>query len=227
MHHKIHGDLFSYVVPPTLALPSPSGTRSGPVTPLLSDADVTPPVASSISSTSQSPGYSRLIGSHNLKQSPCLWHLLLWRACQLASLGIKRRQLKPEECTDRNVDHSTSLYPVYLFPLLARGCDLSACGLELKGIEQDSRSLILDFGVTFIEFEPLLHTSPQIFENGDWETITRVPADSRGFKIVIAFKMRSYTLAFLSNDNLCYTYWYSRADIELARAARVPGTSRT
>lgn len=73
------------------------------------------------------------------------------------------------------------------------------------------------------QIESLLHTSPQIFRNEEWKEVMRVPAKYRGFKVVIALQLRTHTIAWLSMDNLCYVYWFSRKDMEAARAGRVPG----
>ncbi|KAF8186553.1 hypothetical protein K438DRAFT_2019803 [Mycena galopus ATCC 62051] len=225
MHHRVHGDVFGSVAPRTLAGSKKSASLNA--TPSSSRSPPSPPkprrqkkAKDKMSTT------ATLLTSYKftvLKSTP---HpappSVAGVSAHLASLGVKRNLVKPEHCTDRDIDHLLYLFPVYLFRALLSGGDLASCGLELITIEHDSRSLILNLGSGCIEVEPLLHTSPQIFENGNWNEVTRVPADKRGFKVVIAFGMKTYTLAFLSNDNLCYTYWYSRADIVLARSARVP-----
>ncbi|KAF8186853.1 hypothetical protein K438DRAFT_1973059 [Mycena galopus ATCC 62051] len=228
MRHTVHGDVFSPVAPPTLALAGSARTiknnevPSGRRVPSVSRGSRRQPKPKDKVSSSETLLTLYRFTAANKKKDSAAQPTVAGVSAHLASLGVKRRQVKPDQCTERDIDHSLFLYPVYLFPFLAKGQDISECGLELTGIHHDSRSLILDMGSCCVEIEPLLHTSPQIFANFNWEELVRVPADSRGFKIVIAFQMKTYTLAFLSHDNLCYIYWYSRADVELARAARVP-----
>ncbi|KAJ7148651.1 hypothetical protein C8R43DRAFT_1128882 [Mycena crocata] len=94
--------------------------------------------------------------------------------------------------------------------------------LELVGIEHDPRDIIMDLKGCYLQVEPLLHTSPQIYTREDWEGVTRVPAKKRGFKVVMALEMMTHTIAWLSADNNCRTYWFCRDDIEHARPGRVP-----
>ena len=256
MHHSIHGDVFAPVAPsslaPSLALHAQATKGSTRKTSGLPVESSLKSAASSSSSTvtqktqpkaKPKDGFTNtLLTSYQFTASKTNRRPLPSVAgvsAHLESLGIKRTPKKPKQCTERDIDHSLYLFPMYLFPLLSEGGAISECGLELKGVEHDPRSIILDLGSCFMEvrpylrpqlhaltpiqIEPLLHTSPQIFVNDDWDQVMRVPADSRGFKVVLAFQMKSYTIALLSHDNLCYIYWYSRADIDLARTARVPG----
>ncbi|KAF8192357.1 hypothetical protein K438DRAFT_1935136 [Mycena galopus ATCC 62051] len=145
----------------------------------------------------------------------------------LEKLGVKKLAKKPEDCTDKDIDHSLYLYPRYLFPSLddfniPEERVFNDLGLELMNIEYDPRSLILYLKACYLEIESLLHTSPQFFKNEDWEMIARIPAKERGFKVVIALTLKIHTIVWLSKDNLCYVYWLSNADMALARAARVP-----
>ena len=39
----------------------------------------------------------------------------------------------------------------------------------------------------------------------------------------MALELQSHIIAFLSKDNNCHVYWFSREDIEAARPGRVPG----
>ncbi|KAJ7225313.1 hypothetical protein GGX14DRAFT_386232 [Mycena pura] len=149
---------------------------------------------------------------------------------KLESMGVKKTaKRKPEQCTDKDIDHSLYLWPNYLFPELDKAgvaeTDVFAnLDLELIGTEYDARDIILDLKACYLEIEPLLHTSPQIYTNEEWEGVTRVTSNSnkRGFKVVLALQMVTHTLAWLSNDNNCHTYWFSRADMDIARPGRVP-----
>ncbi|KAJ6602608.1 hypothetical protein DFH09DRAFT_1068992 [Mycena vulgaris] len=71
-------------------------------------------------------------------------------------------------------------------------------GLVLKAVCFDLRLIILDLTTCYLEFEPLLHSSPQIFTKEQWIGVSEV----RGFKIGIALEMRHQVLAWLSFDNL-------------------------
>ncbi|KAK6992381.1 hypothetical protein R3P38DRAFT_2802847 [Favolaschia claudopus] len=93
-----------------------------------------------------------------------------------------------------------------LFPELDEMEELKSfeeCGIELTGTVYDPRSIILDLKECFLE-------------------IARVPAKDRGYKVVMALQFCTHTLAWLSMDNLCYVYWFSRGDMELSMQYRVP-----
>ncbi|KAJ6471507.1 hypothetical protein C8R45DRAFT_1078301 [Mycena sanguinolenta] len=239
MHHAVHGDVFSPTAPPSLASSdakldaelapakkpkSKPKSKAGAVTTKpkpRARSRATKPKDRITTSNTVLTSYRFTVAkvTPSSPSTPSVAGI----SSHLAALGVpSTTQKKPERCTERDIDHSLYLFPSYLFPSLAEGGEVADCGMELRGIEHDPRSLILDLGSCFIEIEPLLHTSPQIFANADWDNVVRVPATGRGFKVVLAFQMGSYTVAFLSHDNLCYIYWYSRADIELVRAARVP-----
>ncbi|KAJ6467540.1 hypothetical protein C8R47DRAFT_813889 [Mycena vitilis] len=149
---------------------------------------------------------------------------------KLDSLGIKKIKKPVAQCTDRDIDHSLYLWPSYLFPALddPTSADdfFSTLGLELVGLEHDPRDIVLDLKQCYLEIEPLLHSSPQIFTNEDWEGVARVSSKHRGFKVVIGLQFERHTLAWLSHDNNCHVYWFSRADIELVRPLRVPDVIR-
>ncbi|KAK6966681.1 hypothetical protein R3P38DRAFT_3244224 [Favolaschia claudopus] len=143
---------------------------------------------------------------------------------KLASLGGMQVPKKDEneKYTERDIDHALYLWPEYLLPDLKSKSSLTGVGLELVGLEHDNRDIVLDLKHCFLEIEPLLHSSPQIFTAEDWEGVSHVPADKRGFKVVIALEMETHTLAWVSKDANCRVYWFSRADIEFVRPHRVP-----
>ncbi|KAJ7343873.1 hypothetical protein DFH08DRAFT_810412 [Mycena albidolilacea] len=170
----------------------------------------------------------------------------------LTSLGVtkeepqttkKKKKDTPKkkgvDCTETDIDHSLYLWPGYLHSCLnnlPNKLGFEQAGMELVAIEYYPRSIILDFKTCFFEscfhllrliinksqIEPLLHCSPNFYTNSEFEQVIRVPATKRGFKIAIAIQMTTHTLAWCSSDNLCYVYWFSRADIEAARPGRVP-----
>ncbi|KAJ6487976.1 hypothetical protein C8R45DRAFT_930180 [Mycena sanguinolenta] len=246
MHHAVHGDVFSPTAPSSLAVsgakiakatakkpkaaPSAETAKATAKKPKATTdskskprkrSRVTKPKDRVTTSNTMLTSYRFTVSKSNLSSpsAPSVAGI----SSHLAALGVRSTsQKKPEKCTDQDVDHSLYLFPSYLFPSLAEGGSVAECGMELMGIEHDPRSIILDLCSCFLEIEPLLHTSPQIFTNDDWDNIVRVPATSRSFKVVLAFQMQTYTVGFLSNDNLCYSYWYPRDDIELVRVARVP-----
>ncbi|KAF8184077.1 hypothetical protein K438DRAFT_1766523 [Mycena galopus ATCC 62051] len=148
MHHMVHGDVLGPFAPLSLAVAG--STRASPV-------------------LSRQPGdkmaTNARLTSYNFTTTPRAQRSapsVAGASAHLASLGIKRRQLKPSEYTKHDIDHSLYLYPVYLFPFLANGGSISECGLELKGILQDSRSLILDLGSGCVEV-PLTGRAPPAY----------------------------------------------------------------
>ncbi|KAF8152707.1 hypothetical protein K438DRAFT_1778446 [Mycena galopus ATCC 62051] len=114
------------------------------------------------------------------------------------------------------IDYSSYFWPRHLFPELDDLAipieqAISKLGLFLIGIEYDPRTIILNLKQCYIE----------IFKNYDWLEVIRISAN-KGFKIVFALRMEKHTLAWLSQDNLSYIYWFSVEDIVAARAMRVP-----
>ncbi|KAJ7438146.1 hypothetical protein FB451DRAFT_1416394 [Mycena latifolia] len=142
-------------------------------------------------------------------------------------MGIKKEKKKVEHCTEKDIDYSLYLWPSYLFPDLDSP-DLPEADvfknmdLELVGIEYDPRDIIMDLKGCYLEVEPLLHTSPQIFTANDWDGVAKVSAKKRGFKVVMALELKFHTIAWLSADNNCHIYWFSREDMDMARPGRVP-----
>ncbi|KAJ7118459.1 hypothetical protein C8R43DRAFT_1241943 [Mycena crocata] len=153
----------------------------------------------------------------------------------LAGISTKMEQMgvrKPKKSAAANltaddIDCSQYLRPSYLYPCLDdEEVDdddaVAKTGMELMGTVYDARDIILDLKTCFLEIEPLLHCSPQIFEAEDWRGVMRVPATHRGFRVVLALEMATHTIAWLSMDGNCSIYWFSRADFELMAPGRVP-----
>jgi hypothetical protein len=77
---------------------------------------------------------------------------------KLASLGINKTTKKTEKAnlSDSDIDQSLYLWPSYLFPELddpnkSDETALFDLGLELVGLEHDSRDIILDLKHCFLE----------------------------------------------------------------------------
>ncbi|KAJ6565725.1 hypothetical protein B0H10DRAFT_1965517 [Mycena sp. CBHHK59/15] len=71
-------------------------------------------------------------------------------------------------------DLSRYFWPRYALPVLSNGCQsaadaLTSAGMRLVGLVYDARKTIVDLGSVFVEFEPLLHTSPQIYTRKQWD----------------------------------------------------------
>ncbi|KAJ7233371.1 hypothetical protein C8J57DRAFT_1250024 [Mycena rebaudengoi] len=77
------------------------------------------------------------------------------------------------------IDFSRYFWPQYALPSISNvfssGADvIYDAGLYLTDLLYDARKTIMNLGVVFIEFEPLLHTSPQIYTCKQWLGIMQV-----------------------------------------------------
>ncbi|KAJ7139360.1 hypothetical protein C8R44DRAFT_867507 [Mycena epipterygia] len=99
----------------------------------------------------------------------------------------------------------------------------ASTGLVLKAVCFDLRLVILDLTTCFLEFEPLLHSSPQFWTKKQWIGVSEVPHTHRGFKIGLALEMPTHVLAWLSFDNLWNLRWHSIDEYTIIRKGRVPG----
>ncbi|KAJ6595400.1 hypothetical protein B0H10DRAFT_1960431 [Mycena sp. CBHHK59/15] len=81
-------------------------------------------------------------------------------------------------------DLSQYFWPGYALPVLSNGF-------------YDARKTIMDLGSVFVEFEPLLHTSPQIYTLKQWDGVKQ----HRGFKIGYAIEFLSHILSWNTFDN--------------------------
>ncbi|KAK6983818.1 hypothetical protein R3P38DRAFT_2578028 [Favolaschia claudopus] len=109
-------------------------------------------------------------------------------------------------------DYTRYYWPKYLFPDIDVSGPIRVIadvGLKLQGLLYDARKTILNLGNAYLEIEPLLHTSPQIYTKEQWEGITRVPNSVRGFKIGLAIEFPSHTLSLNSFDNNFRIHWRS------------------
>ncbi|KAK7025711.1 hypothetical protein R3P38DRAFT_3269397 [Favolaschia claudopus] len=250
LHHSIHGDVLGPVAPKSLAAPLPARVKvkkvkASDTTAAASNTTVAPlspppkprPTPKKPKAKDAKPKTNALLTSFGFTVAPNTSDppdppdprksSVAGVSSHLATFGVAEPHVAIEDCTEKDIDHSLYLRPRHLFPELDDSAldDETAfdrTGLQLKGILYDPRSIVLDMTESYLEIEPLLHTSPQIFQNPEFERIIRVPAKDRGYKVVLALKFCSHTLAFLSMDNLCYVYWLSVGDMELTRNKRVP-----
>ncbi|KAJ7508976.1 hypothetical protein B0H11DRAFT_1901747 [Mycena galericulata] len=98
--------------------------------------------------------------------------------------------------------------------------------LELQAVHYHPRRLILDLKSAVLELEPLLHAAPQIFTLAQWEGVSRVPREERGYKVAFAIKMTTHILALLSHDNLWNLFWRSSTEFTRLQKQCVPGSGR-
>ncbi|KAJ7867229.1 hypothetical protein B0H14DRAFT_2572985 [Mycena olivaceomarginata] len=106
----------------------------------------------------------------------------------------------------------------------------TAADMELQAVHYHPRRLILDLKSCVLEanfyLEPLLHSSPQIFTLAQWEGVSRVPREERGYKVAFAIEMTTHVLALLSHDNLWHLFWRSSTEFTRLQKHRVPGSGR-
>ncbi|KAJ7107135.1 hypothetical protein C8R44DRAFT_885796 [Mycena epipterygia] len=222
--HPEHGDVLGSVAPPSLANPGISKVkkRRGKKA-LAKERDV--------ASNQRLTNFFTFTPGANPGAKRAIPRTVAGVSTKLDSMGVKKAKKTVEQCTESDIDHSLYLWPSYLFPdlddlELPQAAIFDKLDLELVGLEYDPRDIILDLKQCYLEIEPLLHTSPQIFKAEvkaeDREGVTRIPAKKRGFKVVMALELVTHTIAWLSSDNNCHVYWFSREDMELARPERVP-----
>ncbi|KAK6967169.1 hypothetical protein R3P38DRAFT_2589368 [Favolaschia claudopus] len=115
-----------------------------------------------------------------------------------------------ESEVDDSDDYTRYYWPKYVFPALDVSGPLRAIsqvGLKLKGLLYDARKTIMNLGTAYLEIEPLLHTSPQIYTSKQWEGVIRVPSSDRGFKIGLAIQFPTHVLSLNSFDNNFRIHW--------------------
>ncbi|KAJ7455484.1 hypothetical protein FB451DRAFT_1516146 [Mycena latifolia] len=213
LFHKKHGDVLGPVAPPTLAKLGSSKIKTSRKKKTAAARPTKNGKLSSFGFTTESSPPKPSVAGISTK---------------LESMGIKKTTpTKLEDCTDKDIDRSLYLWPSYILseldkPGVSELEAFSNLDLELVGVEYDARDIILDLKGCYLEVEPLLHTSPQIFRNDEWEGVTRIPGKDRGFKVVMALELQTHTIAWLSHDNNCHIYWFTREDMDRARPGRVP-----
>ncbi|KAJ6537004.1 hypothetical protein B0H19DRAFT_380833 [Mycena capillaripes] len=108
-------------------------------------------------------------------------------------------------------DLSRYFWPRYVLPVLS-GClntadALAATGMKLTSLIFDPRKTIMNLTTVVVEFEPLLHTSPQIYTRKQWEGVMQVPRTDRGFKIGYAIEFKSHIMCWNTFDNNFRLHW--------------------
>ncbi|KAF7340750.1 hypothetical protein MSAN_02103400 [Mycena sanguinolenta] len=124
-----------------------------------------------------------------------------------------------EDDSSSEIDFSRYFWPSFTLPSLLHSSSLSGIGLKLVGLVYDARKTILDLGVAFLEVEPLLHTSPQIYTIQQWTGVIRVPKAHRKFKIGFALEFRTHVLSWNSFDNNFRINWRTPSEHALFQAA--------
>ncbi|KAJ7070375.1 hypothetical protein B0H15DRAFT_807095 [Mycena belliarum] len=109
-------------------------------------------------------------------------------------------------------DRTRYFWPRYALPVLAdraySAADaIQSAGMRLVGLLFDARKTILNLETAFVEFEPLLHTSPQIYTRRQWNGVKQVPRGHRGFKIGYAIEFVTHTLCWNTFDNNFRLHW--------------------
>ncbi|KAJ6608718.1 hypothetical protein B0H10DRAFT_2301485 [Mycena sp. CBHHK59/15] len=109
-------------------------------------------------------------------------------------------------------DLSRYFWPRYALPVLCEEAltaaeAMASSGMQLLGLVYDARKTIMNLGTVFVEFEPLLHTSPQIYTRKQWNGIIQVPQGHRGFKIGYALQFLTHTLCWTTFDNNFRLHW--------------------
>ncbi|KAJ6483749.1 hypothetical protein C8R47DRAFT_1217442 [Mycena vitilis] len=125
-------------------------------------------------------------------------------------------------------DLSRYFWPRYALPVLS-GAYLTAteamatAGMTLTSLVYDARKTIMNLGSVIVEFEPLLHTSPQIYTHKQWNGIVQVPRTHRGFKIGYALEFTSHVLSWNTFDNNFRLHWRTPDEhIKNYRSSHVP-----
>ncbi|KAJ7697046.1 hypothetical protein B0H17DRAFT_1130683 [Mycena rosella] len=126
---------------------------------------------------------------------------------KLADFGVMRNEMeKGHVLTDEDVGTSVFMWPSPLFPVLNDANwdpseAMDETGMELISVDFDPRDFVLNLKTSFLEVEPLLHCSPQIFTKDEWIGVARTPKNKHGFKVVMSLEMRTHVLVFLAKDN--------------------------
>ncbi|KAJ6626415.1 hypothetical protein B0H10DRAFT_1941968 [Mycena sp. CBHHK59/15] len=150
---------------------------------------------------------------------------------EILTLDNEKEQVNYRESHGARTDFSRYFWPRYTLPVLsdraysAVGAMQSAV-MKLTGLVYDARKTIMNLGTVFVEFEPLLHTSPQIYTRKQWNGVMQVPngpSKHRGFKIGYAIEFLSHVLCWNSFDNNFRMHWRTpEEEAESYEASRVP-----
>ncbi|KAJ6607445.1 hypothetical protein B0H10DRAFT_1956235 [Mycena sp. CBHHK59/15] len=150
---------------------------------------------------------------------------------EILTLDDEKEQVNYRESHGARTNFSRYFWPRYALPVLSDRAysavrAMQSAGMKLTGIVYDARKTIMNLGTVFVEFEPLLHTSPQIYTRKQWNGVMQVPngpSKHRGFKIGYAIEFLSHVLCWNSFDNNFRMHWRTpEEEAESYEASRVP-----
>ncbi|KAJ6600680.1 hypothetical protein B0H10DRAFT_1958711 [Mycena sp. CBHHK59/15] len=150
---------------------------------------------------------------------------------EILTLDDEKEQVNYRESHGAQTDFSRYFWPQYALPvLLDRAYSvvgaMQSAGMKLTGLVYDARKTIMNLGTVFVEFEPLLHTSPQIYTRKQWNGVMQVPngpSKHRGFKIGYVIEFLSHVLCWNSFDNNFRMHWRTpEEEAESYEASHVP-----
>ncbi|KAJ6623714.1 hypothetical protein B0H10DRAFT_1943784 [Mycena sp. CBHHK59/15] len=157
---------------------------------------------------------------------------------EILTLDDEKEQVNYRESHGARTNFSRYFWPRYTLPVLSDRAysavgAMQSAGMKLTGLVYDARKTIMNLGTVFVEvhlylyqFEPLLHTSPQIYTHKQWNGVMQVPngpSKHRGFKIGYAIEFLSHVLCWNSFDNNFRMHWRTpEEEAESYEASHVP-----
>ncbi|KAJ6620165.1 hypothetical protein B0H10DRAFT_1946231 [Mycena sp. CBHHK59/15] len=150
---------------------------------------------------------------------------------EILTLDNEKEQVNYRESHGARTNFSRYFWPRYALPVLSDRAysavgAMQSAGMKLTGLVYDARKTIMNLGTVFVEFEPLLHTSPQIYTRKQWNGVMQVPngpSKHRGFKIGYAIEFLSHVLCWNSFDNNFRMHWRTPEEEEESyEASHVP-----
>ncbi|KAJ6565745.1 hypothetical protein B0H10DRAFT_1965503 [Mycena sp. CBHHK59/15] len=150
---------------------------------------------------------------------------------EILTLDDEKEQVNYRESHGAQTDFSRYFWPQYALPVLSDRAysavgAMQSAGMKLMGLVYDARKTIMNLGTVFVEFEPLLHTSPQIYTRKQWNGVMQVPngpSKHRGFKIGYVIEFLSHVLCWNSFDNNFRMHWRTpEEEAESYEASHVP-----
>ncbi|KAJ7624186.1 hypothetical protein B0H17DRAFT_1151315 [Mycena rosella] len=136
-------------------------------------------------------------------------------------LAVKTAQ-KTQMMKKKRAFHQKILGGVFNNPAYSHAQAFNAAALQLVGVRYHTRRIILDLKNCILEVHLLLHTSVNLYTNAQWERVSRVPKDFRGWKCGFAILMEGYVLSFNSADNNLRVFWQTRKRSDLLQRIRPP-----
>ncbi|KAJ6609180.1 hypothetical protein B0H10DRAFT_1954836 [Mycena sp. CBHHK59/15] len=104
---------------------------------------------------------------------------------EILTLDDEKEQVNYRELHGARTDFSRYFWPQYALPVLSDRAysavgAMQSAGMKLTGLVYNARKTIMNLGTVFVEFEPLLHTSPQIYTRKQWNGVMQVPTECIG-----------------------------------------------